>query len=80
MTELNDRALHAQRLLEDDLLCEAFDAMREAVRVKWEQTSPDNPDRMVRLRIMLQCIDGVWSNLQAELDAGKIQAHEKKRR
>jgi hypothetical protein len=79
VTDLDTRAHHAKRLMEDPYLKEAFEMIRDAIHQGFEDLSPfDNetvpmtPFSILRLR--LQLLDAVWDNLEHAVRQQKIEA------
>lgn len=83
MTELSkdvERGNHAQRLLNDPLLQEAFNVVRQAIHDQWESSPLRDVEGQVALRSMLNHLRDVQSVLEVALADGKAAADELTRR
>ena len=80
MTIENDiqRAQHAQRLLDDELLNEAFEAIRLTYLQEWENSPVRDVEGREKLWTMLKLLDRVKGHLQSVIDDGKVAAHKVK--
>lgn len=83
MTELAkdvERGNHAQRLLNDPLLQEAFNVVRQAIHDQWEASPLRDVEGQVALRSMLNHLRDVQAVLEVALADGKAAADELTRR
>ena len=74
MSEIEAKADRVQRLIDDPDLKQAFDDVREALHICFDQTPPSDKDTLVAIRQRLQIVDSVWDNLlQALRDRAKAR-------
>lgn len=78
-TDLDTRAHHAKRLMEDPYLIEAFDLVRQAIHESFEQISPLDETKLELnafslLALRLQLLDSVWENIEHVIREQKITA------
>jgi len=76
VSEIIDKATRCHRLLQDDDLTEAFQGVRDALFRKFEETSVSDGDTLLDIRKMLHLLDSVRANLEAAVEAGKIEEYE----
>jgi hypothetical protein len=69
-----DRAAKAQRLLEDPTLTAGFEAVRQAIYAKIEDTPIRDTEGLTQLRIMLKLLRDVRANLETAVRDGKLAA------
>jgi hypothetical protein len=70
------RAAHAKRLLEDDLLKEAFESVRKEYLSAWRATNPQDGELREQLWRAFSVTDKVQSHLARVMDDGKIAARD----
>lgn len=68
------RGAHAQRLLEDTLLTEAFENVEKAIHEKWANAPLSDRDGQHELLLMLKLLRDVRANLEHALADGKFAA------
>lgn len=66
------RADRAKRLLEDELLKEAFDAVDASLRRAWAATGVDQAAEREKLWLMLKLAERVRAHLEAVMQGGKL--------
>lgn len=67
-----ERGAHAEKLMNDELLKEAFDHLRESYLKSLEDWPLDDTAGAERLRIALKVVQGVRNNLNTVLRDGKV--------
>lgn len=67
-----DRGHHAKRLLEDELLVEAFDSIEKDIFEEWRSSGINNYDERTDLFLTLKCLERLKARLRAILDDGTI--------
>ncbi len=67
-----DRGEKARKLLADETLIEAFNAVRAAIFDKIEGTPLRDAEGLMQLRIMLKLLNDVRANLQTAIRDGKV--------
>lgn len=67
-----DRAARAKRLLEDDILKEAFAKLEEAYIKKWRESDVNDTDNRERLFLAVNMIGKVQSHLVKVVQNGSI--------
>jgi hypothetical protein len=72
--EMVRRGERAKRLLEDEMLVGAFDAVHGAIVRKWEETPLRDRDGAHELRLMLKLLKDVRVNLETAVRDGKLSA------
>lgn len=65
---------HAQRLIDDPVLAQAFDDVRDAAVTAWTQTKADDVQAREVAWLTVKVIDRVRGELQGMVDSGKIAA------
>lgn len=55
----------ASRLVNDDEVKELFAQLRADLLNDFASTRPENTEAMVRIRLMLQCLDGLWGRMES---------------
>ncbi len=68
------RANHAKRLVEDEVLNEAFDTIRSTAIEVWAKTKADAHQEREIAWMTVKVIDRVRAELQSVIDSGKIAA------
>lgn len=68
------KAEHAKRLLEDPVLCEAFDDVRAAAIEVWTQTKADDQSAREVAWLTVKVLDRIRAELGSMVDSGKIAA------
>ena len=79
MSELSkavERGNHAQRLINDPLLQEAFALVRQAIHEQWEQSPLRDVEGQVALRSMLNHLRDVQAILEVAIADGKQAVEE----
>lgn len=74
MSDAAVRAAHAQRLMEDQLLVEAFANVRAAAIAAWEATKADDAAARETAWLTVKVIARVQGELQSIIDNGVIAA------
>lgn len=72
--EMVRRGERAKRLLEDEMIAGAFDAVHGAIVRKWEETPLRDRDGAHELRLMLKLLKDVRVNLETAVRDGKLSA------
>ena len=67
-----ERGAHAEKLLNDELLKESFEQLRQSYLKSLEDWPLDDAAGAERLRIALKVIQGVRNNLTTALRDGKV--------
>jgi hypothetical protein len=67
-----ERGAHAEKLVNDELLKEAFDHLRESYLKSLEDWPLNDTAGAERLRIALKVVQGVRNNLNTVLRDGKV--------
>lgn len=67
-----ERGAHAEKLLNDELLKEAFEHLRSSYLKSLEDWPLDDAHGAERLRIALKVVQGVRNNLNTVLRDGKV--------
>ena len=67
-----DRGHHAKRLLEDELLIEAFDSIEKDIFEEWRSSGLNSYDERTDLFLTLKCLERLKARLRAILDDGTI--------
>lgn len=70
------KAAHAERLLSDEMLAEAFQKVRERYQADWERTQPADTAQREQLWFALRALDDVKKQLKAHLGAGILAKRE----
>lgn len=70
--KLIERGQHAKRLLEDELLAEAFSRIEKDIFEEWRHSSINNYDERTDLFLTLKCLERLKARLRAILDDGSI--------
>lgn len=66
------KANHAKRLLEDEVLIEAFDAVERDIFTEWRASDVNAYDERSDLFLTLKCLERLKARLRAILDDGTI--------
>lgn len=66
------RGNHAKRLLEDEVLVEAFATIEKDIFEEWKSTSVDEYDARSDLFLTFKCLERLKARLRAVLDDGTI--------
>ena len=67
-----ERGYHAKRLLEDEMLIEAFDSIEKDIFEEWRSSGINNYDERTDLFLTLKCLERLKARLRAILDDGTI--------
>jgi hypothetical protein len=67
-----DRGHHAKRLLEDEVLLEAFASIEKDVFDEWRATNTFAYEERTDLFLTLKCLERLKARLRATLDDGTI--------
>jgi hypothetical protein len=67
-----DRAAHAEKLINDELLKESFEQLRQSYLKSLEDWPLDDVAGAERLRIALKVVQGVRNNLNTALRDGRV--------
>jgi hypothetical protein len=73
-----DRGVKAEKLLNDPVLNEAFDLVRQAIHERWEASPMRDRDGAHELKLMLKLLGDVRANLEQAVTDGKLAATELK--
>ena len=73
-----ERGVKAEKLLNDSMLAEAFDLVRQAIHEKWEGSPMRDRDGAHELKLMLKLLGDVRANLEQAVTDGKLAAAELK--
>ena len=76
LNKANERGARAQRLLEDDLLNEAFDTLDRDYTRAWRATAARDTDARERLWQAVQVVAKVRDHLVHVLNGGKLAQRE----
>ncbi len=71
-----DRAVHAKTLIEDELLAEAFAALKRDYIEAWEGSQPRDTDGRERLWQALQIVGKVEAHLHSVYESGALAQKE----
>lgn len=74
-----ERAEHAQRLLDDELLREAFSLVDQAIVDKWLESSVKDAETHHELKLMHTLLKQVRGALTKALNDGKVEIEKRKR-
>lgn len=74
-----ERAEHAQRLLDDELLNEAFASVDQAIIDRWLDSSVKDKDAHHELKLMHTLLKQVRGALTKALNDGKVEIEKRKR-
>lgn len=66
------RGAHAQQLLNDSMLTEAFELVAKAIHEKWESAPLLDRDGAHELKLMLKLLSDVRANLEMAVHDGKM--------
>lgn len=69
-----ERGAHADRLLKDVMLSEAFDNVRKAIHERWEHAPLSDREGQHELLLMLRLLNDVRSNLEQAVADGNFAA------
>lgn len=67
-----DRGYHAKRLLEDELLAEAFETIEMDIFDEWRSSEINQYEQRTDLFLTLKCLERLKAQLRAILDDGTI--------
>lgn len=67
-----DKGQHAKRLLEDEVLLDAFDTIEFDIFNEWRSTESNAYDERSDLFLTLKCLERLKARLRAILDDGTI--------
>jgi hypothetical protein len=68
------RGRHAEQLLNDELLKEAFDTVEDAILEKWRQSPVRDLDGQHELRLLLKAVMDVKGYIVEVMNTGKLAA------
>jgi hypothetical protein len=71
-----ERGQKADKLLNDPMLAEAFDLVKQAVHESWEGTPIRDKEGAHELKLMLKLLGDVRANLERAITDGKLAAIE----
>jgi hypothetical protein len=71
-----ERGQKAEKLLNDPILCESFDLVRQAIVDQWAACPIRDKDGAHELKLMLKLLGDVRANLERAITDGKIAAIE----
>lgn len=74
-----ERGARAKQLLEDPLISEAFESVRNAIHERWEVTPLRDTQGAHELHLMLKLLGDVRTVFETAVDDGKMAAEELKR-
>ena len=72
MLDPQARADHANRLLKDPLLIEAFEGMQKAIHEMFDKASVDDGKTLIGLKQRQQLLRSHWKGLEEILNTGKL--------
>lgn len=79
MSDLETRALHCKRLIEDPYFKQAFEDVRAAIHEVFEESPVQETVFSITslgiLKLRLQLLDSVWDNLTHAISAQKLEQH-----
>lgn len=67
-----ERGYHAKRLLDDELLAEAFETIERDIFEEWRCSDINEYEQRTDLFLTLKCIERLKARLRAVLDDGTI--------
>ena len=67
-----DRGHHAKRLLDDELLAEAFETIEKDIFEDWRNSGINEYEQRTDLFLTLKCLERLKAQLRAILDDGTI--------
>ena len=70
--EIIAKANHAKRLLEDEVLLDAFSTVEEDIYREWSSSEVNDYDKRTDLFLTLKCLERLEARLRAILDDGTI--------
>jgi hypothetical protein len=76
LTKATERAARAQRLLEDEMLKEAFQGLEDGYTAAWRGTLIDDVSAREKLFLAINVVGKVRDHLQAIVNNGKLAAKE----
>lgn len=74
MTDIIERGQHAERLLNDPMLTDAFDQVAVGLHQAWESAPIRDREGQHELKLMLKLLNDVRANLAITLESGKLAA------
>lgn len=69
-----DRGYHAKRLLDDELLIEAFENIEKDIFEEWKSTAQNAYEDRTDLFLTLKCLERLKARLRAILDDGTLSS------
>lgn len=72
LREEKERGARAKRLMEDPLLHEAFDAVKESIHATFNHMENPTHDDLMRLYMMNKAVDKVKSVLERHIRTGEM--------
>jgi len=77
-----DRAKHAERILNDPMVIEAFEGVEKAIHKLWSDAPIRDRDGLHELKLMLKLLRDVKASFEQSVNTGKAAVHrlEEKRR
>jgi hypothetical protein len=79
LTKDVERGNQAARLLNDPVLCDAFEEVKRAIHEQWASCPLRDREGAHELRLMLKLTNDVWAVLEAALSDGKVAVQELER-
>lgn len=67
-----DRGHHAKRLLDDELLSEAFEEIERDIFEEWKSTNVNAYEERTDMFLTLKCLERLKARLRAVLDDGTL--------
>lgn len=67
-----DKGFHAKRLLEDEVLIEAFETIEKDIFEEWRASGVNNYDERTDLFLTFKCLERLKARLRAILDDGTL--------
>lgn len=67
-----DRGYHAKRLLDDELLSEAFEEIEKDIFEEWKSTNVNAYEERTDMFLTLKCLERLKARLRAVLDDGTL--------
>jgi len=74
MSDIEGRARDAQQLMENPLLVEAFDNVRNAAIEGWRKTPVRDAEAREKAFFTVRAVDLIWAELESVVTNGKIAA------
>jgi hypothetical protein len=74
------RGVHAEKLLKDSLLIEAFETVKQALTTKWESSPVRDKEAREYLYLMIKATNDARGYLEQAVRDGKVTVHSKEQR